>query len=133
VSSKRVFLSYSAEESPFVEAVAQALATRGIQPSMAAHGRDTRETAERWQESLKAAIAASDTVVIFLGLRPSSNWVNFEIGAAMGGGSPVLPVYLASRTGLSSPAGLQQQRSIDASGLHPEEVAERIVDAVESV
>lgn len=126
MASPKVFFSYSHDERPFAEAVAAALEPRGIKVMHVAHEPDP---GAGWGDALRAALGRSDTFVVFVGRAPST-WTNFELGAAWGSGKPVLSVYLGGPVAGSLPASLARRQPIDASGLGPNEVAERIARAV---
>lgn len=126
VASRRVFFSYSHDERPFAEAVAAALEPRGVKVMHVAHERDS---GAGWGDALRAALGRSDTFVVFVGRAPST-WTNFELGAALGSGKPVLSVHVGGAGAGSLPGPLAPTQVIDAADLPPGEVAERIARAV---
>jgi hypothetical protein len=58
--------------------------------------------------------------------------VNFELGAAMGQGKNVLPVYLSERARRRSPSLLSDVQGITATDLRPREVASRVAEVVKA-
>ena len=120
MASGPIFLSYTADEGPFVRSVAAELRRRGIDLS---EGSDA-DVGSRWSEQLQDTMRSASIVVVFLGRAIDSPWINFEIGAAIGQSKIVLPVFLSHD---AQDAGVARHFSgIDASNLKPVEVADQI-------
>jgi hypothetical protein len=83
-----------------------------------------------WADEVARALAASDVVVVFLGAGDDSPWRNFEIGAAVGGGKRVVPVYVTEGAIRTAPETLMMFEGIDAHDKKPEQVATEIVRAI---
>jgi len=75
-----VFISYKAEDRPFAGEVQKKLSGKGVQAFLAAA---SIESGSDWEESIFTALRTCQ-IVLFL-ITPSSissDWCNFEIGAA---------------------------------------------------
>jgi hypothetical protein len=122
-----VFLSFARDDAPFVESVASALHERGVAAWI-----DTGDirAGEEFSSRLRDSLRGSKLVVVFVGNRPDSPWLNFEVGAALGESKAVLPVFLSKRGLEAAPAVITELSGIDATGLTPEQVAKEITDAV---
>jgi len=128
VRNNQVFLSCSVSDSRFALALAKALGKHGVKVWFAETPR-TGTTFERWlRKALKTAawhvVLASDQAL-------TSPWVNFELGAALGEGKRVVPVFLsdAARRDAHSPLTLYQ--GIMAQGMSPGDLAERVLELIE--
>jgi TIR domain len=126
----KVFLSYSRDEVPFVRAVADELELRGVDASLA---ESRLEPAAAFHESLDEMLGAAKLMILFVSNASlESSWINFEIGAAVGRGKPVLPVFLTETARLAAPSVISGRSGIEAYRLKPDEVAEQILDAVKA-
>lgn len=123
----RIFLSHTQGETPFVRAVAEALSARGVDTGT---DRGSIEAGTDWEENLSQGLASSSAVVVFLGDSTNSAWMNFEIGAAVGTSKPVVPVFLTHAARESAPGVVARLQGIEAQNLKPDEVAEKIANAV---
>ena len=128
--SPRIFLSYAQDRGPFVRAVASELRSKGVDPGF---DRAELQSGVAWQESLAAALASSELVVVFLDDAVESPWLNFEIGAAVGGSKPVVPVYLSQSGRDRAPGVITKHAGIDAADLKPDQVADRIAEVLAAV
>jgi hypothetical protein len=128
-NSTRIFLSHTYDQRPFVREVADELRRRGFDP-----GAETAElkAGQEVQEQLSQALASSTMFVVFIGKSVDSPWMNFEIGAALGGSKPLLPVFLTEGGRQSAPSVVSKLKGIEAYDLKPDEVAEQIAAAVGS-
>jgi len=127
MANPRIFLSYTADETPFVRSVAAELLRHGIEAPLQHEELDAgHESSDRLQQALRA----SAILVAFLGRTTDSPWLNFEIGAALGEAKRVLPVFLNIEAREAAPRVVQGFDGIDASGLKPDEVADQIADAI---
>ena len=123
-----IFLSYTREDTRFVQAVADELSRQGVQARDTADLRFAPGTS--WVDPVAEMLAASDVVVLFLGAATGWPWQNFEIGVALGGCKHVVPVYVtedAMRTALPT---LRDFDGIDAHDQTPHQVAGQIVRAI---
>lgn len=126
-SPHKIFISYSHDEVPFVSAVADELRLQGVESWFD----ETQLLAgTSWRERMANALASSKVVVVFLGARTQSPWMNFEIGAAVGGEKPVVPVYLTEAARRGAPSLLSHFVGIDAYDQKPDEVAQQIADVI---
>lgn len=122
-STNSVFLSYPLDATSFVSDVASELRQRGLEPWFDQQAR----AGAAWQDELSAALEAARAVVVFIG-REVSPSTNFEIGAAWGAGKPLVPVFLGA--GQRHLPLVAETQGIDASNLKPDEVADRIAEAL---
>jgi len=123
----QVFLSYSREDLSFVRTVADELRRQGVGTWFD----EMRLLAgTHWMETVAHALAASEVAVVFVGDGLHWPWALFEVGVAVGGTRRVLPVWLTEESMSHAPAVLRAHAGIDAHALKPDEVAERIADAV---
>jgi TIR domain len=123
----RIFFSHKLDAMPFVSEVAAELRRRGLNPWIA---REQLDLDDDWHEQLSVALAESDTFVVFVGPDTRSPWTYFEIGAAVGRAKRLLPVYLTNDV-TNAPPVLARVAGIQAYDLTPDQVAERIAQAVE--
>lgn len=123
----KLFLSYANDEAPFVREVAAELQRRGLTPWF---DRAEIVPGSRWGEDLYEALTTSSAVVILIGAGTTSSQMNFELGAALGQAKPVVPVFLTEHGGRGLPRAVSELDGIDAHSLTPEEVAQRIAEAV---
>ncbi len=130
MASRRIFLSYAHDELPFVQSVAVELGKRGLETGFEA--RDT-QPGGLFSERLGEALRASSAMVVFIGESPDSQWMNFEIGAAMGQAKTVLPIFLNHDARHAASPAIQGFRGIDASELKPDEIADEIAEALAGV
>jgi hypothetical protein len=127
MADPKIFLSYAHDETPFARSVAHSLRARGVELSLDAH---EVAAGEKFADQLSTSLRSSSVVVVFLGKTVKSPWVNFEIGAAIGQSKPVLPVFLSHEARELAPPSVSRLDGIDASNLTPEQVADRIADAL---
>jgi TIR domain len=127
MTNRRIFLSYTDDETPFVRSVAAELVRRGIDARLDIEGLHVgREVSDQLQDALRS----SSVLVAFLGRTTDSPWLNFEIGAALGEAKTVLPVFLSSQARESAPPVVRGFHGIDAYDMKPAEVAEGIAGAI---
>lgn len=126
-AASNIFLSYTGREARFVRAVAAEMRMQGIDPWFA----DQEITAgTRWPNEVARVLAASDVVVVFIGAISDSPWFLFEIGAAVGAGKQVVPVYVTEGAMRTAPAPLVMFDGIDAHDQTPEQVALEIARVI---
>jgi TIR domain-containing protein len=87
--------------------------------------------AARAEKIGKALRAATCYVVLISEDALSSPNVNFEIGAALGSHKKLLPVFLSKRAKRKALALLKRRRGILAEGLSPNDIADRVAQAIE--
>lgn len=128
--SRRVFLSHTREEQPYVRAVAEELVRHGVDPWSFA---DQPAAGATVQERVEDALRSSRVVVVFLTRAAlASPSLNFEIGAAVGADKPLIPVFLSMAARRAAPRIVLQNAGIEAFDLKPEEVAEQIATALDA-
>jgi len=122
----RIYLSYSSDDRPFVRAVADELRMHGVD---AWFDESDIASGDHWQHAQADALRSAKVVAIFIGKRTQTPWMNFEIGAAVGGEKRVVPIYLES-TQEGLPPVLAHFMAIDAHALKPAQVADQIAEVV---
>jgi hypothetical protein len=127
MSTARVFLSYSHDDQEFVGSVASALRSRGVD---AWFDEQALQPGEDFLSHLRDSLQAARLVVVFVGRRFDSPWVNFEIGAALGQSKTVLPVFLSHHARESAPPVVTSLHGIEAFDQTPQQVAETIAKAI---
>lgn len=127
MADRRIFLSYTRDEVPFVRSVAAELRKRGVDAGLKA---SEIEPGDLFSERLSESLRSSSLLVAFIGRAVDSPWMNFEIGAAMGQSKTVLPVFLSQHARRAAPSVVQGFQGIDASNLKPEEVADQIAEVI---
>lgn len=127
MADRRIFLSYTRDEVPFVRSVAAELRKRGVDAGLEA---DDIEPWDLFSEGLSESLRSSSLLVVFIGEDVDSPWMNFEIGAAIGQSKTVVPVFLSKNARRAAPAVVHRFRGIDASNLKPKEVAGQIADVI---
>ncbi len=120
----RIYISYSGDDLPFVRAVADELRTHGVD---AWFDESHIASGDHWQHAQADALRSANVVAIFIGKKTQTPWMNFEIGAAVGGEKRVVPIYLES-TQEGLPPLLAQFMAIDAHALKPAQVADQIAE-----
>ena len=127
MSDQRIFLSHAASDLPFVQAVAEALRKQGVEPWLDV---EALEPGEQFADTTESALRSAAVVVAFLGDSNSSPQLNFEIGAALGQSTPIVPVFLSAVGRSGAPPQLREAGGIDASDKKPEEVAQGIAETL---
>jgi hypothetical protein len=123
----QIFISHAGRDTQFARALSQALESEGL----ATWNVSLARTTEPIQRELEEALKSSSWYVILLSDDAlDSSWVNFELGAAVGQGKHVLPVYLSERARRRSPSVLSDVRGIRAVDLRPRDVASRVAEVV---
>jgi len=124
----QIFLSYSASDSRFAQALSKALEKRGakvwslekLQPGVA------------WERELRRAFkTAAWHVLLVSDDALTSRWFNFELGAAFGQGKRILPVFLSKAARRDAHSPLTQFQGIMAQGMSAGDVAERVLEVIE--
>jgi hypothetical protein len=129
VKSPQIFISHTGRDSQFARALSQALESEGLATWYVSLARTTEPIQRELAEALKAS---SWYVVLLSDEALDSSWVNFELGAAMGQGKHVLPVYLSESARRRSPAHLSTVEGIRATDLRPREVASKVAELVKA-
>jgi hypothetical protein len=124
----QVFLSYSVSDSRFALALSKALEKRGVKVWFAGTPQPGILFERQLRKALKTAawhvVLASDDAL-------TSPWVNFELGAAVGQGKRVLPVFLSEAARRDAHSPLTKLKSIMAQGMSAGDVAERVLEVME--
>jgi hypothetical protein len=122
------FVSYSRGEHESIDRLIAALeGIDGLDPKW--HEPDAAATSADG-EARATALAASDAIVVFVGGSTDSPWANFELGVALGGERPVVPVYLSADAHREAPGMLTSLAGIDGYDREPDEVAHQIANAI---
>ncbi len=83
------------------------------------------------ETKLEAGSRSAGIVLLVLSDRSvGSPNVNFEMGAAIAGGKPIIPIFLSEKARRESSGILRNDRGIRAVGESPARVADRVVDAI---
>ena len=133
-SKPAIFISHAAKDSQFARALSDALEKRGFGAGYVRLAR----TEEPVQKELTRALEQA-SVYLFLVSDDAvrSSWMFFELGAALGKGKAVLPVYFSEsawrRARSFLPSISAEVRPINAHDLKPAEVADKVVEALETV
>ena|SRR5437867_12781012 len=130
---RSIFISHTSKDSQFARALSDALEKRGLGSWYVRLAR----TEEDVQRELEQALEQSSVYVFLLSeATMSSPWMFFELGAAMGTGKYVLPVYFSENAWRRARSYIQNSaadvRPINASDLKPTEVADRVVEALDA-
>lgn len=123
----KVFISHSRKDAQLARKLERALGKRAMQTRLLRQG-DSFAT-----ELEKALRAASCYVVLVSDDALRSPTVNFEIGAAIGQGKKLIPVFLTKRARHHAPAPLRERDGILAEHMSADDIADRIVGAIERV
>lgn len=84
-----VFISYAAPDAQWVATLRKSLKKSGVTP----WADEALPSGDRWEGSLRLALAESDAVVVVLDrTSQGSASLNFELGAAVAGGKRIVPV-----------------------------------------
>jgi hypothetical protein len=122
---KRVFLSYSHSDRESARELAETLRPAGIslEPDFAISG---QQMVEQLKESLRSASA----VIILVSERSlKSQWVQFELGVALGVDKPIIPVIIGEEE-LVLPEWLQGLQYLDGRDRPISEVAKELSDVL---
>jgi hypothetical protein len=122
------FISHTASESSFAQALSKALSARGLHAWAPEKLNGGHQSAEKIGHALRAA---RWYVVLISESALSSPNVNFEIGAALAGQKKMLPVFLSKRARRKAHAPLRHFKGILAEGLSPKDIADRVAQAIE--
>lgn len=124
----KVFISHTLDDRAFAEDLSRVLGGYGITTL----GPWEFSTNSAIEDDLRRALFEADTYVVLVSedsLR--SPWLNFEIGAAVGGKKKVVFVYLTEGAQTTASEPMRRFPGIEASALRPEEVADRLATMVQ--
>jgi hypothetical protein len=130
MSTPRVFISYSRNDSDWARKLAEALRKQDVDVWL-----DAWEVSpgEPWQEALETGLRSSDAVVVLVSNSVAhSPHVLFELGAALGTGKKLIPVLsedLDSSTAIPFP--LRTRRYLMKRS--PDETAEEVATAIKTI
>ncbi len=122
---KRVFLSYAHDDAQAVQALRQSLSDIEVSGWM---DQSDIATGEAISKRVKESLRQSSAVIVVVSERSlKSQWVQFEIGAALGMGKTIIPIIIGQKQGLHVfPEWLQDLLYVDARGRSMQEVADEI-------
>jgi hypothetical protein len=120
-----VFISYSSQDVDFAKALKHALSKTGE----SVLSDQELPAGEDWDSGIQRALREANVVILLVTPESlSSKIVNYEIGSAIGAGTPVLPVLLREVAPL--PKYLQQVQAIDARGLDSTTIGRKVAAAI---
>ena len=123
-----VFISYAQADRGYAVAVERALESFGKivwSDKRIATGAD-------WDSEIQNALRSASAVVLIVSADSlSSQYVNYELGSAIGAGIPVIPV-LVGEVG-SLPKHLQHIQAVDARALDSTSIGSKVAEAVEKL
>jgi TIR domain len=124
--TSHIFISYAPEDERVARAVAKALPDRQFAGWVAEDGIEVGDSLrDRFREELSKASA----VVAILSEQSAKNpWVEFELGAALSVGIPIVPVFVGRDEGLPVPEWTRGIRVVDARGKSLREAAFEIAE-----
>ena len=124
----RVFLSYAQQDLADADALKRALSKAGesVWSDKEILG------GEDWDSSIQRALRDSNVVLTLVTPASlSSQYVNYEIGSAIGANVPVVPVLL--REVESLPGHLRQTPAIDVRGLDSTTIGTKVAAAIKKI
>ena len=123
-----VFISYAQTDKRYAEALARALAMSG---TSIWYDREIAAGAD-WDSEIQNALRKASAVVLIVSPDSlSSQYVNYEIGSAIGAGIPVIPVLV--REVASLPIHLRHIQAVDARGLDSEMMGTKVAVAIDEI
>lgn len=124
---KRVFLSYSYGDKETAQELAKNLQPAGIslEPDFAMSG---RQIVDQLKDSLRSASAM---VILVSGRSLKSQWVQFEMGVALGVDKLIIPVLIGQEE-LALPEWLQGVQYLDGRNRPMPEVAKELARVLSS-
>lgn len=130
---RAIFISHTSRDSQFARALSDALEKRGLGAWYVRLAR----TEAPVQKELERALEQSSVYLFLLSEDAmTSPWMFFELGAAMGAGKSVLPVYFSDNAWRKARNYIHKSasevRPINARDLKPTQVADRVVEALQA-
>lgn len=127
-SKQRVFISYAQVDRGYAEAVGQALERVGETVWSDRH----IAAGDDWDSEIQNALRSASVLVLIVSADSlSSQYVNYEIGSAIGAGIPVIPVLVGEVVSL--PKHLRRIQAVDARGLDSASIGAKVAEAVEEL
>jgi hypothetical protein len=122
---KKVFISYARSDEPFARRLVEQLADFDTSGWMDAADISAGTIVA---DHIRSAIKEADALVVLVSTRSrDSQWVNFEVGAGLALGVPVIPVVLEGEDlDKQLPEPLRDVRFVDARNRPIKEVASEI-------
>lgn len=122
---RKIFISYSNEDSNFAKRLAEALNDTEVASQL--HTNNVT-TGERWPDLIRDSIRSASAMVVLLSTNTKTNsWIMFEIGAALALGIPVIPVLFSDTSrDQAIPEVLREIKVLDVSELPIAEMAKRL-------
>jgi hypothetical protein len=126
-----VFISYSSKDSQYARALSRALEERGLGNWYVRLAR----TEEPVRRQLEQALESSSLYVFLLSEDAlTSPSIFFELGAALGSGKRIMPIYFSDnvwrRARTYLPTSTPELPAINARDLKPKQVADKVVAAL---
>ena len=123
---KRVFISYAHSDQLFARQLVEGL--KGFDTSGWMDAADI-SGGETITDQIRSALKQADALVVLVSTASkASQWVNFEIGAGLAMGVPVIPVVIEGEGPLPEP--LQDIRLVDARNRTIEQVVNDIENGI---
>lgn len=124
-----MFLSHSVRDARYATALTKALSRRGLK--VWSFGTSVR-AGDSWLRQVDNALRSVDLCVVLLSDESvNSRSVNFEMGAMIGRGKKVVPVYLSPGARRRAPAPIEAFQGVLAEHLTPVVAAEKVARAIE--
>jgi hypothetical protein len=126
VSSPLVFISYARDDRPWVREFAAALRQAGVSSLF---DEDALEPGSRWVEQIGEALRESRTLIVVVSERSvRSEWVSFEVGAAIADRKRIIPVLASPVDRQTIPGYLRHLKAVDEPS--PVAAARRVAEVV---
>src|SRR2546426_6410514 len=122
----QIFISYARPDASFARQLSKQLISQGWTVFL-----DENVIVGSSTSALEKALRKSDWYVVLLSKDSvASPNINFELGAAMAQGKPVIPVYMSRSVSRDVPAPISGVSPISAEGQTPSDVAHRIARTI---
>ncbi|VFN00747.1 MAG: TIR domain-containing protein [Candidatus Kentron sp. G] len=124
--NRKVFISHSYEDSPWVAEFASALKTSGVKAWSDAE----ILPGENWPKKIEEALRESSTLVMVLSQNNiQSRWMFFELGAAVADEKRIIPVLLDDMDVTRIPIPLRQFQPLRESS--PQAAGKRVAEVLD--
>jgi TIR domain len=129
MSSKKsqIFISYARSDKVIAEQLTRSFKQQGLSVWL---DYESLKPGSSWQDELENALRRADIFVVVLSEDSvKSNWVNAEIGFALGQKKKIVPILVDN---VRLPLNLTKLQYIDARKLNPEELGKMVAASVET-